>query len=80
MTKRYPVPPHDKGFWASVTNIPCPIPDCEQELVWYEAGYVPGYRVCMKPLKPGTFDHKTLHHRFLAEGTAEAPTLRYVGE
>lgn len=32
---------HDRGQW-----VPCPAPRCGRALVWYEAGYVPGYRVC----------------------------------
>jgi hypothetical protein len=30
---------HERGAW-----VPCPA--CQAPLVWYEAGYVPGYRVC----------------------------------
>lgn len=30
---------HDRGDW-----VPCP--QCGGALVWYEAGYVPGYRLC----------------------------------
>jgi hypothetical protein len=30
---------HEHGDW-----VPCP--DCGRPLVWYEAAYVPGYRVC----------------------------------
>ena len=33
-------------------------------LVWYEAGYVPGYRVCMAPIPGGGFDADSLRHRF----------------
>jgi len=31
---------HERGEW-----IPCP--ECGAALVWYEAGYVPGYRICL---------------------------------
>ena len=31
-------------YWASVDFTPCP--KCGAPVVWYEAGYVPGYRVC----------------------------------
>jgi hypothetical protein len=30
---------HERGEW-----VPCP--ECGAALVWYEAGYVPGYRIC----------------------------------
>jgi hypothetical protein len=32
---------HERGAW-----LPCPVPGCARALVWYEAGYVPGYRIC----------------------------------
>ena len=32
---------HWRGQW-----LPCP--QCGSALVWYEAGYVPGYRVCLE--------------------------------
>lgn len=35
---------HDQ--WQNITDVPCPRPGCEGVVVWYEAGYVPGYRVC----------------------------------
>lgn len=56
-------PPAD--HWAAITDVPCPVEGCKQTLVWYEAGYVPGYRVCMAP-DVGGFDMDTLRHRFLA--------------
>ena len=31
-------------FWRQVDWTPCPV--CGAPVVWYEAGYVPGYRVC----------------------------------
>lgn len=31
---------HEQGQW---TACPC----CQSALVWYEAGYVPGYRICL---------------------------------
>jgi predicted RNA-binding Zn-ribbon protein involved in translation (DUF1610 family) len=31
-------------FWEQVDFTPCP--RCGAPLIWYEAGYVPGYRVC----------------------------------
>lgn len=33
-------------YWQRAALEPCPI--CGAALVWYEAGYVPGYRVCAK--------------------------------
>ena len=52
--------------WSSVTGIPCPVQGCDQTLVWYEAGYVPGYRVCMKSLGEHMYDMKSIKHSFLA--------------
>lgn len=34
-------------LWENVDFAPCP--KCGAPLVWYEAGYVPGYRVCAGP-------------------------------
>jgi hypothetical protein len=56
------------------------VPGCSQTLVWYEAGYVPGYRVCMARL-PGDgseerYDMDTLTHRFeLARAMGTRMTL-----
>lgn len=41
-------------IWRQVDLTPCPM--CSSALVWYEAGYVPGYRVCAGPE----------HHHWLA--------------
>lgn len=41
-------------MWLEVDLTPCP--KCGAALVWYEAGHVPGYRVCAGPV----------HHHFLA--------------
>lgn len=32
------------AYWEQLNFTPCP--KCGAPLVWYEAGYVPGYRVC----------------------------------
>lgn len=40
--------------WPQLDLTPCP--RCRSALVWYEAGYVPGYRVCAGPQ----------HHHWLA--------------
>jgi hypothetical protein len=45
---------HDGDYWRRLDFTPCP--KCGAPLIWYEAGYVPGYRVCAK--KP--------HHHWLA--------------
>ena len=45
---------HDADYWHTLDFTPCP--HCGAPLVWYEAGYVPGYRVCSA--KP--------HHHWLA--------------
>jgi hypothetical protein len=50
--------------WSAITDVPCPVEGCEQTLLWYEAGYVPGYRVCMAPLSGDRFDHDSIRHRF----------------
>jgi hypothetical protein len=42
---RYPVEYPD--YWVQVDWTPCPV--CGAPVVWYEAGYVPGYRVCGRP-------------------------------
>lgn len=49
--------PNEQGcdIWRQLDFTPCP--KCGAPLVWYEAGYVPGYRVCAK--KP--------HHHWLAK-------------
>lgn len=62
-------------YWDAVTDVPCPVEGCDQTVVWYEAGYVPGYRVCMQRIEGNKFDHDTLRHRLQAGGTADAPTL-----
>lgn len=41
----YPGEHHD--YWRQVDFTPCPV--CAAPVVWYEAGYVPGYRVCAGP-------------------------------
>jgi len=63
-----------RDYWSAVTDVPCPVPGCDQTVIWYEAGYVPGYRVCMKPSGDG-YDHDSLRHRFIAGGNADAPVL-----
>lgn len=64
-----PHPVHDMApamsndYWDAVTDVPCPV--CKTGTIrWAEAGYVPGYRIC-----DGCGRH------FMAEGSAEAPTL-----
>lgn len=34
------------SVWVRADYLPCP--ECGAPLVWYEAGYVPGYRVCVQ--------------------------------
>lgn len=43
-----------EASWEQLDFTPCP--KCGHALVWYEAGYVPGYRVCAGPK----------HHHYLA--------------
>jgi len=65
--RAFAMPPADPwDFWGDITSVPCPVPGCRQTLVWYEAGYVPGYRVCMAALGDGAYDRRTIEHRFLA--------------
>ncbi len=75
-------PDPDGHYWPAVADVPCPVDGCSQAIVWYEAGYVPGYRVCMLPVArdamathPAGYRQETLHHRFLAGGSTAAPTL-----
>lgn len=43
------------SYWDRLNYAPCP--KCQAPLIRYEAGYVPGYRICAKPP----------HHHWLAE-------------
>lgn len=62
-TEGYIMPPRDPwDIWAAVTGAPCPL--CDQELVWSEAGHVPGYRVCMAR-RGDRYDGQTIRHRWL---------------
>jgi len=45
-----------KTYFEQLDFTPCP--KCGSPLIWYEAGYVPGYRVCVK--KP---HHHAMPHR-----------------
>lgn len=46
-TKQEPPYPQERpNFWLQADFLPCPV--CSAPVVWYEAGYVPGYRVCTK--------------------------------
>jgi len=65
-------------YWSAVSTVPCPVPGCTQTVVWYEAGYVPGYRVCMAANGDGSYDEGSIRHHFQAGGTAERPTLELV--
>lgn len=40
-------PTEHPDYWIQVDWTPCPV--CGAPVVWYEAGYVPGYRVCSRP-------------------------------
>jgi len=35
-------------WWRRGNWVPCPAPGCGAPLVWYEAGYAPGYRICAR--------------------------------
>lgn len=75
----YDMSPEPGGYWSAVTNVPCPVEGCDQTVVWYEAGYVPGYRVCMaqsgRAADGNRYDIDSLRHRFHASGNADSPTL-----
>ncbi len=73
----YPVETKSKhDYWTSVTDVPCPVPGCKQTVVWYEAGFVPGYRVCMADAgQPGSYDIGSICHHFMARGSARKPEL-----
>ena len=71
----YAVTPIPDDYWAAVTDVPCPVHECSQTVCWYEAGYVPGYRVCMAPLD-GAYAVDTIRHCFQADGDVLAPTLQ----
>lgn len=32
-------------YWSQIDFTPCPV--CNAPVIWYEAGYVPGYRICI---------------------------------
>ncbi len=70
----YPVESRDE-YWASVTGIPCPVDGCKQTVVWYEAGYSPGYRFCMAHEGGEGYDESTKRHCFVARGDIAEPTL-----
>ena len=53
--------------WDSVTDIPCPVEGCEHRVLWYENGYVPGYRVCMKEIDKNKFLYESIKHRLMAK-------------
>lgn len=73
----YDMPIFDRNnFWTSVTDVPCPVEGCDQVVVWWEAAYVPGYRVCLASIGGGDgYDAESLRHRFLAKGTGRRPEL-----
>lgn len=66
-TRVYDMESRGFDYWPAVTDVPCPV--CNGGMIlWHEAGYVPGYRVCDK-----------CERHFLARGNAERPTLLRVG-
>ena len=72
--EEYAMPSRAPDYWEAVTNVPCPVPGCDQTVIWYEAGYVPGYRACARREVKG-FATGSIRHKFLASGTALSPTL-----
>jgi len=72
----YDMEPVADDIWAAVTNVPCPVKDCGQTVVWYEANYGPGYRVCARVTGNGSFGQATIRHHFQARfRNSRAPTL-----
>lgn len=74
----YSMPPRNPwDCWADITSdtdsppVDCPVPGCTGYLQWWEAGYVPGYRVCMQP-RAGGYDRDTLRHRFCLDTISQA--------
>jgi len=65
----------EREYWPAVTDVPCPVKGCTHTVMWYEADYVPGYRVCMAPLGGDRFDADSIKHRFFAMGDADHPVL-----
>lgn len=69
-TRVYDMPVVESDYWASVTDVPCPV--CQNGILrWAEAGYVPGYRKC---------DNRKCRRHFLARGNSEKPILLRVGQ
>ena len=56
-----------EGSWELIKGVPCPVDGCDQTLAWWEAGNVPGYRVCAKETEQYHFVKATLRHRFLLD-------------
>lgn len=78
----YVMPPRDPhNMWAAITSyageepVLCPVHGCGQHLVWYEAGYVPGYRVCMAPTEDGRGHYPdSIRHRFVLDHADDSGT------
>jgi len=51
------------SYWNQIDWTPCPV--CGAPVVWYEAGYVPGYRICTR---------KPYHHCLATDDVAEIST------
>jgi hypothetical protein len=77
----YIMPERDpNNIWAAITSydgapVPCPVEGCDHEMVWYEAGYVPGYRVCMAPTDSGAHLLDSIRHRFVLDHAREHPGM-----
>jgi len=67
--RAYDMPQVDaRDYWRNVTDVPCPAAGCDGAVLWHEAGYVPGYRIC-----------DVCGRHYLAKGTVEQPMLLRVG-
>jgi hypothetical protein len=74
----YDMPVNTDFPWSSITDVPCPVDGCGQMLVWYEAGYVPGYRVCMARYDESHYDPATLRHRFVLDSDCKVGQWRLI--
>lgn len=61
----YVLPASGEDYWASVTDVPCPVASCDGLVRWAEAGAVPGWRRC-----------DGCGREYLAVGNLASPALR----
>lgn len=66
--------------WVAITGAPCPVSECGQTLVWWEAGYAPGYRVCMEVQADGSGRVETIRHHLTLMPERQGMVLALVCE